>query len=61
MVILLVGLGALVLVGVFATQLANESWDKVQEEVRKEVFKQVSKVTWPANKLALQLTNCPGG
>jgi hypothetical protein len=29
-VLLLVGLGALVLVGVFATELANESWDLVQ-------------------------------
>ena len=34
--ILLVGLGALVLVGVFATELANESWDLVQQEVRAE-------------------------
>ena len=32
--ILLVGLGVLVLVGVFATELANESWDLVQKEVR---------------------------
>ena len=31
---LLVGLGALVLVGVFATELANESWDLVQAEVK---------------------------
>ena len=34
--ILLVGLGALVLVGAFATELANDSWDLVQEEVRKD-------------------------
>lgn len=33
-VLLLVGLGALVLVGVFATELANESWDLVQAEVK---------------------------
>jgi len=32
--LLLVGLGALVLVGVFATELANESWDLVQQEVK---------------------------
>ena len=31
--LLLVGVGVLVLVGVFATELANESWDKVQAEV----------------------------
>ena len=31
--ILLVGLGVLVLVGVFATELANESWDLVQKEI----------------------------
>jgi len=31
--ILLAGLGALVLVGVFATELANDSWDLVQKEV----------------------------
>ena len=29
-VLLLVGLGVLVLVGVFANELANESWDLVQ-------------------------------
>ena len=34
--ILLVGLGALVLVGVFATELANESWELVQQEVKAE-------------------------
>ena len=34
--LLLVGLGALVLVGVFATQLANESFDRVRQEVRKD-------------------------
>ena len=32
--ILLVGLGVLVLVGVFATELAGESWDLVQQEVK---------------------------
>lgn len=31
--ILLVGLGVLVLIGVFATELAGESWDLVQAEV----------------------------
>ena len=35
-ILLLVGLGALVLVGVFATELANESWDLVQQEVKKD-------------------------
>ena len=33
-IILLVGLGVLVLVGVFATELAGESWDQVQAEVK---------------------------
>jgi len=32
--LLLVGLGALVLVGVFATDLAGETWDQVQLEVK---------------------------
>jgi uncharacterized membrane protein YdjX (TVP38/TMEM64 family) len=32
--ILLVGLGALVLIGTFATDLAGESWDKVQAEMQ---------------------------
>ena len=35
-VLLLVGLGALVLLGTFATQLAGESWDFVQAEVKAE-------------------------
>jgi hypothetical protein len=34
--ILLVGLGALVLVGVFATELAGETWDLVQQEMRSD-------------------------
>ncbi|MEC7300909.1 MAG: hypothetical protein VXW43_19825, partial [Pseudomonadota bacterium] len=34
--ILLLGVGALVLVGVFATELASESWDLVQREVKLE-------------------------
>lgn len=33
-VLLLVGLGALVLVGAFASELAGESWRKVQDEVK---------------------------
>ena len=41
-VILLVGLGALVLVGVFATELANESWDLVQAEVRADKEREVA-------------------
>lgn len=32
-VILLVGLGVLVLIGVFATELASETWDLVQAEI----------------------------
>ena len=35
-IILLVGLGALVLVGVFATELATESWDLVNAEMKTE-------------------------
>ena len=40
--ILLVGLGVLVLVGTFATDLAGESFDKVQEEVKKEEERRIS-------------------
>jgi uncharacterized membrane protein YdjX (TVP38/TMEM64 family) len=53
--ILLVGLGALVLVGVFATQLANESWDKVQGEMRKE-----ESARREAARLALESGEDPG-
>ena len=35
-IILLVGLGVLVLVGVFATDLAGESWDLVQQEMKRD-------------------------
>lgn len=37
--ILLVGLGVLVLVGVFATDLAAESWDEVQKEIKADEAK----------------------
>ena len=38
---MLVGLGALVLVGVFATELANESWDLVQQEIKADKLRAV--------------------
>lgn len=40
-IVLLVGLGVLVLVGVFATDLAGESWDRVQLEMAADERKRV--------------------